>query len=230
MTDIFCAIDTPDVMRARDLAWICADAGVHVKLGLEFFGAHGPHGVAQMRDVLPATKIFLDLKLHDIPNTVAGAMRALEVTGVDFVTLHASGGSAMMQAAVTAARDWKKPPVLLAVTVLTHLDETALSEMAQPSSGDQVLRLAKLALAAEIGGIVCSPQEVAVLRAELGPAAYLVTPGIRIAGVVADDQKRTLDPKAAVGAGASALVIGRPITQASDPAAALADIKKSLIS
>jgi orotidine-5'-phosphate decarboxylase len=227
-TDIFCAIDTPDTMRARDLAWICADAAVHVKLGLEFFAAHGSHGVAQMRDVLPATKIFLDVKLHDIPNTVAGAVRALEQTGADFLTLHAAGGPEMMAAAVKAAALWQKPPILLAVTVLTHLDEAALSAMAQPPATEQVVRLAKLAIDSGVQGIVSSPRELVDLRAALGPQAYLVTPGIRMTGAVGDDQKRTLDPLSAVKAGASALVIGRPITGAADPAAALAEIKRSL--
>ncbi len=229
MTDIFCAIDTPDMMRARDLAWICADAAVHVKLGLEFFAAHGPHGVAQMRDVLPSTKIFLDVKLHDIPNTVAGAVRALEQTGADLLTLHASGGSEMMAAAVETAKGWKKPPKLLAVTVLTHLDETALGQMAQPPAAEQVVRLAKLAIAAGVQGIVSSPRELADLRTALGADAYLVTPGIRMAGAASDDQKRTLDPLSAIKAGASALVIGRPITAAADPAAALAEIKRGLV-
>ena len=114
------------------------------------------------------------------------------------------------------------------MTVLTHLDETALDEMAQPPAEQQVLRLAKLAVAAGVGGIVCSPRELGVLRAALGDDVYLVTPGIRMAGAASDDQKRTLDPAGAVKAGASALVIGRPITAAADPAAALAEIKRSL--
>jgi orotidine-5'-phosphate decarboxylase len=220
---ILCAIDTPDKARARSL--IAATAGLvgGVKLGLEFFIANGPQGV---RDVAgTAAAVFLDLKLHDIPNTVAGAVRSAALLEPVFLTLHCAGGPAMMRAAAAAAADvaadGRRRMKLLGVTVLTSLDDSDLDATGQRAPvADQVLRLARLAEASGLDGIVCSPHEVAPLRAACRPGFLLVVPGIRPAGAAAGDQKRVLGPRAALDAGADNLVSGRPITEAADPAAA----------
>jgi orotidine-5'-phosphate decarboxylase len=223
---IIAALDTADLATAQ--AWARAlgpEVGM-LKLGLAFFLAQGPAGV---RAVTQAP-VFLDLKLHDIPNTVAGAVSAVLPLGAAMLTLHAAGGSAMIEAARRAAEAaGPARPKLLAVTVLTSLSAEALAETgvsATPRA--QVLRLAKLALAAGADGLVCSPQEVAMLRAEIGPQPLLVVPGIRPAGTPAGDQARTLTPRQAMEAGADWLVIGRPITEAPDPAAAAAAIAAGL--
>ncbi len=218
MTGIFCAIDTPDLAAAEKLA-ASLQGVVDIKLGLEFFTARGAAGVKKVQAAAGArTKLFLDLKLHDIPNTVAGAARAA-VAGCrpDFLTVHASGGREMIRAAVEAAGDTK----ILAVTVLTSLDANELAAIGQGDDAQaQVLRLARLAVAAGAGGIVCSPREIALLRKELPKDVILVVPGIRPAGAVKGDQKRVMTPAEATAAGADYLVIGRPITQAADPVAA----------
>jgi orotidine-5'-phosphate decarboxylase len=197
-----------------------------LKLGLAFYLAHGAAGVK----AVTKAPVFLDLKLHDIPNTVAGAVSAILPVGAAMLTLHAAGGSAMIAAARRAAEAaGAARPKLLAVTVLTSLSAEALAETgvcATPQA--QVLRLAKLALAAGADGIVCSPQEVAMLRDEVGPAPLLVVPGIRPLGSATGDQARTLTPREAVAAGADWLVIGRPITEAPDPATAAAAIAADL--
>lgn len=214
---ILCAIDTPDMARASALVAALAGAVGGVKLGLEFFAAHGPEGVRRVAGT--AADVFLDLKLHDIPNTVAGAVRAALRLDPLLMTLHAAGGEAMMRAAVEArgARRTK----LLGVTVLTSLDERDLAATGQAAPiADQVRRLALLAQAAGLDGVVCSPQEVAMLRAACGKDFLLVVPGIRPQGAAMGDQKRVQTPRAAVAAGADYLVIGRPITAADDPAAA----------
>jgi orotidine-5'-phosphate decarboxylase len=214
---ILCAIDTADLARARTLVAALAGAVGGVKLGLEFFAAHGPAGV---REVVAAdANAFLDLKLHDIPNTVAGAVRAALALDPLFLTLHCAGGPAMLRAAVDArgARRTK----LLGVTVLTSLDDRDLAATGQSGPiEEQVRRLALLAKAAGLDGVVCSPQEVAMLRKACGVDFLLVVPGIRPAGAASSDQKRVQTPRAAVEAGADYLVIGRPITEAADPAAA----------
>ena len=214
---ILCAIDTPDLARASALVTALVGAVGGVKLGLEFFAAHGPEGVHRVAGT--ATDVFLDLKLHDIPYTVAGAVRAALPLDPLFLTLHATGGEAMMRAAVEArgARRTK----LLGVTVLTSLDETDLAATGQAGPvAEQVRRLALLAQAAGFDGVVCSPQEVAMLRTACGKDFLLVVPGIRPAGTALGDQKRVQTPRDAVAAGADYLVIGRPITAADDPAAA----------
>ena len=220
------ALDTPEPAQA--LAWAAAvmpPCGM-LKLGLEFFAANGPAGVR----ALGGRPLFLDLKLHDIPNTVAGAVRAVLALRPRLLTLHAGGGAAMLRAARTAAEAaGEARPMLLAVTVLTSLDAAALHETgvdAAPAA--QVLRLARLAIAAGADGLVCAPTEVALLRAELGPAPLLVVPGIRPAGGAADDQARTLTPRDAAAAGADWLVVGRPITQAADPRAAATSIADAI--
>ena len=219
---VIAALDTAEAAQA--LRW--ADAVMPpcgmVKLGLEFFLANGPDGVR----ALAGRPVFLDLKLHDIPNTVAGAVRSVLPLRPHLLTLHAAGGTAMLRAARAAAEAaGEARPKLLAVTVLTSLDAAALRETGVADApAAQVLRLARLALAAGADGLVCAPTEVALLRAELGPAPLLVVPGIRPAGGAADDQARTLTPRAAAEAGADWLVVGRPITQAADPRAAAAAI------
>jgi orotidine-5'-phosphate decarboxylase len=206
MNPVFVALDTVDRGRARTLADAVRPHVGGLKLGLEFFCANGPDAV---REVAGATPLFLDLKLHDIPNTVAGAVRAVMPLAPAFLTLHAGGGPAMLRAAVEAAAGAVK---LLGVTVLTSLDGADLDRVGQRGPVlDQARRLA---------GIVCSPHEIAALRAELGSGFLLVVPGIRPAGAGAGDQKRVMTPREALAAGADHLVIGRPITAAADPAAA----------
>jgi orotidine-5'-phosphate decarboxylase len=192
-----------------------------LKLGLEFFAANGPAGVTRFA----RHRIFLDLKLHDIPNTVAGTVRALAPLRPALVTLHAAGGAAMIAAARNEIDRAHSNARLLAVTVLTSLDAPALTTIGvQASPLDQVLRLGRLAMDAGAHGLVCSAHEVAALRAALGPGPLLVVPGIRPAGAALGDQARTMTPAAAIEAGADYIVVGRPITAAADPAAAAAAI------
>ena len=224
---IFCAIDRPDregaVTLARDLAGLIGG----VKLGLEFFTAQGPDGVRAVAETgLP---VFLDLKLHDIPNTVAGAVRAAASLGARYLTLHASGGPAMLEAAADAAAAAADPTRLLAITVLTSLDREDLARVGVRSDVlDQALLLASLALSSGIDGVVCSPLEVAHLRSALGADALIAVPGIRPAESEAGDQKRVMTPAKALAAGADLLVIGRPITEAPEPVAAARNLLASL--
>jgi len=191
------------------------------KIGLELFTAEGPALFRKLKALRKA--IFLDLKLHDIPNTVAGAVRAASKHGVQMITIHASGGREMMakaaEAAKAAAEAAKRPkPVLLGVTVLTSLKGADIEEIGMgPDVASQVLRLAGLAKAAGLDGIVCSPQEIEVLRKEYGPGLVIVTPGIRPVWAAAQDQKRIMTPAEALAKGADYLVIGRPITAAPSP-------------
>ncbi len=223
---ICCAIDRPDLAGAVDLVRALADSVGWVKLGLEFFTANGPAGVGSV--AATGVPLFLDLKLHDIPNTVEGAVRAVARLPVDLLTLHASGGRAMLQAAVRARDAAGRRLRLLGVTVLTSLDARDLEELGiARTPADQVLALAEIALEAGVDGLVCSPHEVAALRRRFGSSPLLVVPGIRPAGT-ADDQKRTLDPRRARELGADLLVIGRPITAAADPRAAARAILASL--
>ena len=214
---ILCAIDTPEMSRAGALIAATAGAVGGVKLGLEFFAAHGPEGVRKAAGA--HANLFLDLKLHDIPNTVAGAVRAALELDPAFLSLHTAGGAAMMRAAAEARADRRTK--LLGVTVLTSLDDSDLAAVGQSGPvADQVRRLALLAQASGLDGVVCSPHEVALLRASCGPSFVLVVPGIRPAGASVGDQKRIQTPRDAIAAGADYLVIGRPITEAPDPAAA----------
>ncbi len=222
------ALDTADLWRAEALAAALAPplCGV-LKVGLELFGAAGPDAVRRVAERAP---VFLDLKLHDIPNTVAGAVRALLPLRPAMLTLHAAGGAAMLRAARDAAEAaGAARPILLAVTVLTSLDADALAEtgIAEPPRA-QVLRLARLAMANGADGLVCSPHEAAAIRAALGPAPLLVVPGVRPAGSAAGDQARTATPAEAVAAGADWIVLGRPLTGAADPAAAAAAVAADL--
>lgn len=214
---LFVAIDTPDLEQARSLIDSVRSVAGGIKLGLEFFTAQGP---AEVRVALPpAVPLFLDLKFHDIPNTVAGAVRSALALAPAFMTLHAAGGRAMLRAAVEAAQG--STCRLLAVTVLTSLDDGDLASVGQRGpSLDQVRRLAVLAKESGIDGIVCAPSEVAAVRAELGLDFTLMVPGIRPAWAASGDQKRVMSPAAAMAAGANHIVVGRPITGASDPAEA----------
>ncbi|PKU23410.1 orotidine-5'-phosphate decarboxylase [Telmatospirillum siberiense] len=229
---VFCALDTTDPQAALALSRRLAGLVGGLKLGLEFFSANGPEGVRAVSD--GGLPLFLDLKFHDIPNTVAGAVRGAVRLGPQMATLHACGGREMMKAAVDAAADaatkWGVArPQLLAVTVLTSMsqDDLAQSGVTGPLV-DQVRRLAALAQEAGVDGVVCSPHEVDVLRAQCGPEFRLVIPGIRPAWAAANDQKRVLTPAEALAKGADWLVIGRPITAAADPAEAARRIQDEL--
>jgi len=218
---ILVGIDTPDLGIASGLASRLRGAVGGIKLGLEFYNAHGPEGV---RAVAGDTPLFLDLKYHDIPNTVAGAVRsAVAACRPRILNVHASGGAAMMRAAVDANRETAAAhgiarPTLIAVTVLTSLDDADLDAVGQRGpAAEQVVRLARLAQDSGCDGVVCSPLEIAALRAACGRDFLLVVPGIRPAGSAEDDQKRVMTPGQAVAAGADYVVIGRPITRAADP-------------
>ena len=200
------------------------------KLGLELFCAEGPAALQPLKE--RNKSIFLDLKLHDIPRTVARSVKSACKHNVQMLTLHAFGGFEMLSAAAEAAADFGETrPKLLAVTVLTSLDEADFKYLGiSRSPRDEVLELASLAVHAGVDGLVCSPKEVGTLRKELGPDPLLVTPGIRLPSNASDDQKRVATPADAARDGASHLVIGRPITQASDPLAALAAIQANIAS
>ena len=217
---IFAALDTPDVERAAALAGTLADSVGGLKLGLEFFYANGPEGYRRI--AAAGLPIFLDLKLHDIPNTVAGGIRSVLPLKPAIVNVHAAGGLAMMQAARTAANEaGAGRPLVVGVTVLTSLDESDLAAAGVTGSpGDQVRRLAANAQQAGLDGVVCSALEIETLRRECGPDFKLVVPGIRPAGSAVGDQKRVMTPAEALSLGADVLVVGRPITKAEDPAAA----------
>lgn len=221
---IFAALDTTNVEEATALARRLKGSVGGVKLGLEFFSANGGAGVRTVARVgLP---VFLDLKFHDIPNTVAGAVRAAVKLRPKILNVHASGGPAMMRAAVEAAQEaagaLNAPrPLVIAVTVLTSLDNDDLDAVGQQGpASEQVLRLARLTQDCGLDGVVCSPKETAGVRAACGPDFKLIVPGIRPNLSLSNDQKRTSSPIEAVSAGADYLVIGRPITKAPDPAAA----------
>ena len=223
MSPIFVAIDTPDLHRAAALARDVRGVAGGVKLGLEFFCANGHEGVLRIAEgELP---IFLDLKLHDIPNTVGKAVEALARLEPSILTVHAAGGRAMMAAAKAAAPRETK---VVGVTVLTSMDQMDLAATGVAGSpADQVRRLAELAREAGIDGIVCSGEEVATARAAWEDG-FFVVPGVRPAGADVGDQKRIVTPVQALEYGASVLVIGRPITEALDPAQAIADIAATL--
>lgn len=223
MSPIFVAIDTPDLDAALALAEAVRGHAGGVKLGLEFFSAQGPEGVRHVAALgLP---LFLDVKLHDIPNTVAKAVEALAPLRPAILTVHASGGRAMLQAARAAAPASTK---VVGVTVLTSLDEGDLAAAGvNGSPADQVARLAALARDSGIDGIVCSGAEVAHARSSWSDG-FFVVPGVRPAGAEAGDQKRVVTPARALADGASVLVIGRPITGAADPRQAITEIVASL--
>ena len=220
---VYLALDLPQLEAAKALATKVKSHIGGIKLGLEFFCAHGHHGVHELAHLgLP---IFLDLKLHDIPNTVAGAMQALHVLEPAIVTVHASGGRAMMEDAKAAAGGNTK---VVAVTMLTSLDERDLARTGVGgTSHDQVMRLADLAQSAGLDGIVCSGEEVGAVHKEWKDG-FFVVPGLRPAGASVGDQKRVVTPRQARDDGASVLVIGRPIRRAEDPLQAARDIEATL--
>ena len=220
---IYVAIDTPDLAKAQHLAGQVRNHVGGLKLGLEFFCAHGHHGVHEIAKIgLP---IFLDLKLHDIPNTVAAAMQAIHVYEPAIVTVHASGGRAMMEDAKASAAAGTK---VVAVTMLTSLDANDLTATGVYGSAEtQVMRLAELAHSAGLDGIVCSGQEVGMVK-KAWKDGYFVVPGLRPNGNGTGDQKRVVTPRQARDNGASVLVIGRPISRADDPAAAARAIEATL--
>jgi orotidine-5'-phosphate decarboxylase len=220
---IIVALDVPTQDEARNLMSSLKGEVGAFKIGLQRYTADGP---GLVRAALSFGSVFLDLKLHDIPNTVAKAVESAEQLGVQMLTLHLSGGGEMIRAAVTARQT---DMLLLGVTVLTSSNEATLQETGvSATTAEQVLRLAKLGVENGIGGLVASPQEARLLRQEFGDQIKIVTPGIRPAGSDAGDQKRTASPRDAVEAGADYLVVGRPITGAADPIAAARKIVAEL--
>jgi orotidine-5'-phosphate decarboxylase len=220
-------LDFPDAESALALASRLDPRRCRVKVGKELFVAEGPPIVHRLHE--RGFEIFLDLKFHDIPNTVAGACRSAAKLGVWMMNVHASGGEAMMRAARDAVAGVTRPPLLIAVTILTSLDEAAIARVGY--AGDvraNVERLARLAKECGLDGVVCSAQEAPWVRAAAGSSFTLVTPGIRLETDAKGDQARTVTPAEAVRLGADYLVIGRPITRAADPRAVLAAIRDSL--
>jgi len=226
MGGLIVALDGDDLVAAEGLARCLTGAVDAFKVGLTLFAAHGPEALFEIGQ---HGRVFCDLKLHDIPTQVRGAARSLASKGVWLTTVHASGGRAMVAAAVEGAGAAGSGTLVAAVTVLTSLDAAELGSLgvvADPAG--QVLRLAALAVGAGAQALVCSPQEVAAVRAEVGPVVLLVTPGIRPAGGDLGDQSRVATPGAAVAAGADYLVVGRPITAAADPRAAAEAIRAEM--
>ncbi len=215
--------DSPEAAMAA-VGTLSGEVGMF-KVGMELFPRGGPELVRRIREA--GFEVFLDLKFHDIPNTVAGAVRSAAALGVKFATVHASGGKAMLSAAADAARG--TGTTILAVTVLTSLDDADLSDLGfSVGAAEAVVRLAGLAVSSGVGGIVCSAKEVAAVRSRVGKGVVLVTPGVRMPGDAAGDQKRVVTPAEAIRRGADYLVVGRPITKAGDPAAAARAIAASM--
>jgi orotidine-5'-phosphate decarboxylase len=221
------ALDVPDAASALALVDRLENTCQWLKVGLELFVASGPAVLAPL--LARGHSIFLDLKLHDIPNTVAGAVRSAAALGARMMTVHAVGGPAMLSAAHEALSGFSDPPEILAVTVLTSMDQEQVNAIGlERDPASQVGLLTKMALSTGIRGFVCSPREVASVRALTGAAGVLVIPGIRPAGAAIGDQKRIAGPAEALRLGASYLVVGRPITQAKDPAEAAEGILKEM--
>ncbi len=218
------ALDAPDLETAARWAGLVTPHVSTVKIGLELYLRYGPDVVASIRGA-SGVRVFLDLKLHDIPATVAGAARSVGRLRPELLTVHASGGADVIRAAAEAAPATK----IAAVTVLTSLNQEQLERTGVTGSvRDTVLRLSSLAVEAGAQGIVCSPREVAAVRAEVGPDITLITPGVRPAGADANDQARVATPEEALKSGSDLLVIGRPITSAADPGAAAAAVAASI--
>jgi orotidine-5'-phosphate decarboxylase len=229
---VITALDLPTAAEALELARALGPAGRFVKVGLELFSAAGPAVIGSLREL--GKEVFLDLKYHDIPNTAAGAARVAARLGAAMLTIHAAAGpralAAAAEALAAATPAGERRPALLAVTILTSLDQAELDTML-PSPLDlpqRILRLSRVAWEAGCDGLVCAAPDLPGLRQELGAAPLAVTPGIRPAAAAEDDQRRTATPGAALAAGADFLVIGRPITRAADPAAALREIAREL--
>ena len=229
---ILCALDTISVDEACELSSTLGPYIGGVKLGLEFFGANGPQGFQEVAKT--DQNIFLDLKLHDIPNTVAKAIHSLMPLKPTIMTIHTAGGPAMMKAATRAATEAAQNvgcerPIIVGVTILTSMDNDDLEAVGyQNDVSDQVLKLAKLAKESGLDGVVCSSHEISAIKEACGKDFKLVVPGIRPAGSAVGDQKRIMTPKEAVTLGADYLVIGRPITQSEAPATAAQDIAKEI--
>jgi len=212
------ALDVASASAAQKIVADVGDSAFTYKVGMQLFTAEGPRLVRDL--VASGRRVFLDLKYHDIPNTVSAAVRAAAGLGVSMLTVHASGGSKMLRAASEAARSANPALVVLAVTVLTSMDDEDLEKVGvQTRMADQVLRLTSLALAQGCRGVVTSPLEASLLRSELGKDFAIVTPGVRPAGSQAGDQARFATPAEAIAAGATHIVVGRPITAAADPGA-----------
>jgi orotidine-5'-phosphate decarboxylase len=226
------ALDLPSATHALDLVARIGPLAGAWKIGKELFVRAGPDVVRRIRDT--GASVFLDLKFHDIPHTVAQAVAAATELDVQMITVHTAGGRAMLEAAHTSARETaarmhRDPPLVLGVTILTSLDSNALAEIGmQANVAHQVERLASLAVSAGLRGLVCSPLEIAALRQLIPSEIKLVTPGIRPANTPTDDQKRTLTAREALTAGADWLVVGRPIYEAEDPRAAAAALLESI--
>lgn len=229
---IICALDTPSVEQAISLAREIHPHIGAVKCGLEFFTANGPDGIKAIADT--GTPIFLDLKFHDIPNTVAKAVTEAVKLDVFMLTIHTAGGSTMMQAAAEAVAETseklgKKRPIIVGVTVLTSMDQDDLHSIGVTNPVNaQVLQLATLAHQSGLDGVVCSPHEISAIKDACGNAFQLVVPGIRPATAASNDQKRIMTPEQAVSLGADYLVIGRPVTQSENPSETAKNIYKSI--
>ena len=225
--DLILALDCETAEEAAPILRQLSGRLRWVKIGLQMFTAHGPDYVRRVAD--QGFDVFLDLKLHDIPNTVAKAVQSLSPLPIGMLTLHTSGGREMMEWAVKAQRQHKPELLLLGVTVLTSMDDAALNATGVPgSAAAQVERLARLAATAGMAGLVCSPHEVAPLRAALPPTVQLVTPGVRPADAAQDEQKRVMTPADAARAGSNFIVVGRPILRAANPADAATRILREL--
>lgn len=212
------ALDVSSAAAAQKIVAAVGDSAFSYKVGMQLYTAEGPSVVRDL--VASGRKVFLDLKYHDIPNTVASAVKEAARLGVSMLTVHASGGERMLKAAVDAARQGDPALMVLGVTVLTSMEEQELGPIGiQGQLVDQVLRLARLAISSGCQGVVSSAREAPVLRKNLGSTFALVTPGVRPAGIDAADQVRVVTPAEAIAAGASHIVVGRPITAAPDPAA-----------
>ena len=225
MTELITALDYSNEADALETVRRIGDSGIWYKVGKELFTASGPSVVMKLKEL--GKKVFLDLKFHDIPNTVSKAIRAAAAIGADLCNVHASGGRAMLTAAAEAAGE--SGIRLVAVTVLTSMDAAELASIGiDATPQEQVLRLAKLTQACGVAGVVCSALELPGIRRECGKDFLTVVPGIRPAGTSADDQKRIMTPAQAAKAGADLIVVGRPITKAEDPAAAAGAIQREL--
>jgi orotidine-5'-phosphate decarboxylase len=217
------ALDVSTAAAAQQIVAAVGDSARIYKVGMQLYTAEGPQIV---RDLIAAGRqVFLDLKFHDIPHTVAAAVKEAAKLGVSMLTVHAAGGTKMMRAAVDAARSTHPSMMVLGVTVLTSLDQRDLEKAGvRGTVGDQVSRLAALAVASGCHGVVASAQEASALRSELGDDFLIVTPGVRPVGVSPGDQARVVTPAEAIASGASYIVVGRPITEAADPAAEAREI------
>ena len=227
MNKIIVALDFPDAEQALTFVKCLSQGSCKLKVGFELFVAEGPDFVRKLVDM--GFDVFLDLKFHDIPNTVAAACKSAANLGVWMINVHASGGSKMLEAAVDSLKEKDDAPLLIAVSVLTSMDSGGLSEIGlDVSAEEQVLNLSALSKQCGLDGVVCSAQEASLLRRNMGDNFVLVTPGIRPKGSAKGDQSRIMTPEAAIVAGSSYLVIGRPITQAGNPANIIDSINYSL--